>query len=102
MGDLGSMALGGVLAIIALQSQQWLLLPVVGIVFVGEGLSSLLQIGYYKYTRWRTGTGVRLFKMAPLHHHLRINGWSNPQITQRFVVINMASALLAISLSLWN
>ena len=102
MGDLGSMALGGVLAIIALQSQQWLLLPVVGIVFVGEGLSSLLQIGYYKYTRWRTGTGVRLFKMAPLHHHLRINGWSNPQITQRFVVINMASALLAISLSLLN
>ncbi len=102
MGDLGSMALGGVLAIIALQSQQWLLLPIVGIIFVIEGCSSFIQVVYFKYTRMRTGEGVRLFKMAPLHHHLRFNGWSNPQITQRFVVINMASALLAVSLALWT
>ncbi|MEY2845900.1 MAG: hypothetical protein RL076_1446 [Chloroflexota bacterium] len=102
MGDLGSMALGGALAVIALQSQQWLLLPIVGIIFVVEGLSSFIQMVYFKYTRIRTGEGVRIFKMAPLHHHLRLKGWSNPQITQRFVVINMASALLAVSLALWT
>jgi phospho-N-acetylmuramoyl-pentapeptide-transferase len=99
---LGSMALGGALAVIALQSQQWVLLPIVGIIFVVEGLSSFIQVVYFKYTRWRTGEGVRIFKMAPLHHHLRIKRWSNPQITQRFVVINMASALLAVSLALWT
>jgi phospho-N-acetylmuramoyl-pentapeptide-transferase len=100
MGDLGSMAFGGVLAIIALQSQQWLLLPIVGIIFVVEGLSSFLQIGYFKYTRRVTGTPVRLLKMAPLHHHLRMTGWSNPQITQRFVVITMACAMIAIALAM--
>lgn len=102
MGDLGSMALGGVLAIIALQSQQWLLLPLVGIIFVVEGLSSFVQVAYFKYTRHTKGEGSRIFKMAPLHHHLRFNGWSNPQITQRFVVINMACALVAVSLALWT
>lgn len=102
MGDLGSMALGGVLAIIALQSQQWLLLPLIGGIFVVEGLSSMLQVLYFKYTRWRTGTPVRWLKMAPLHHHLRINGWSNPQITQRFVIIAMACAFVAISLLMWT
>lgn len=102
MGDLGSMALGGVLAVIALQSQQWLLLPIVGIIFVIEGLSSFVQMAYFKYTRITQGEGVRLFRMAPLHHHLRFGGWSNPQITQRFVVINMASALVAVSLALWT
>lgn len=102
MGDLGSMALGGVLAIIALQSQQWLLLPLIGAVFVVEGVSSLVQVLYFKYTRWRTGTPVRLLKMAPLHHHLRLNNWSNPQITQRFVIAATACALVAVSFVLWT
>jgi phospho-N-acetylmuramoyl-pentapeptide-transferase len=96
------MALGGVLAVIALQSQQWLLLPIVGIIFVIEGGSSLVQMLYFKYTRITRGEGVRLLRMAPLHHHLRKEGWSNPQITQRFVVVNMASALVAVSLALWT
>jgi phospho-N-acetylmuramoyl-pentapeptide-transferase len=100
MGDLGSMALGGALAVIALQSQQWLLLPIVGMVFVVEAVSSFAQIWYYKYTRRTTGVPVRLFKMAPLHHHLRITGWSNPQITQRFVVITLASSMVAIALAM--
>ena len=102
MGDLGSMALGGVLAIIALQSQQWLLLPLIGMVFVVEGLSSMLQVVYFKYTRWRTGTPVRLLAMAPLHHHLSLKKWSNPQITQRFVIVATACALVAVSLVLWT
>jgi phospho-N-acetylmuramoyl-pentapeptide-transferase len=74
----------------------------IGGVFVVEGLSSMLQVLYFKYTRWRTGTPVRWLKMAPLHHHLRINGWSNPQITQRFVIIAMACAFVAISLLMWT
>ncbi len=100
MGDLGSMALGGILAMIALQSQQWILLPLIGAVFVVEGVSSFVQVVYFKWTRWRTGTPVRLFKMAPLHHHLRISGWSNPQITQRFVIIAMACAFVGVAFAM--
>ena len=100
MGDLGSMALGAVLAVIALQSQQWLLLPLIGIVFVGETISSAVQKYYYKYSRWRTGTPVRVFRMAPLHHHLELSGWSETQVTQRFVLISMVAALLGVSLAL--
>ena len=100
MGDLGSMALGAVLAVIALQSQQWLLLPVIGVVFVAEALSSAIQKGYYKYSRWRTGTPVRVFRMAPLHHHFELGGWSETQITQRFVLITMIATLIGVSLAL--
>lgn len=100
MGDLGSLALGAVLAVIALQSQQWLLLPVIGVVFVGEAVSSLLQKYYYKYTRRRTGEPQKLFKMAPLHHHYELSGWSETQITQRFVMITMVAAFIGVSLAL--
>lgn len=100
MGDLGSMALGAVLAVIALQSQQWLLLPLIGVVFVSEAVSSAVQKYYYKYSRWRTGTPVRVFRMAPLHHHLELSGWSETQITQRFVLITMVAALVGVSLAL--
>jgi phospho-N-acetylmuramoyl-pentapeptide-transferase len=100
MGDLGSMALGAVLAVIALQSQQWLLLPLIGVVFVGEALSSAIQKNYYKFSRWRTGTPVRVFKMAPLHHHFEMSNWSETQITQRFVLITIIASLLGISLTL--
>ena len=100
MGDLGSMALGAVLAVIALQSQQWLLLPLIGVVFVGEALSSAIQKSYYKFSRWRTGTPVRVFRMAPLHHHFELGGWSETQITQRFVLITMVATLIGVSLAL--
>jgi phospho-N-acetylmuramoyl-pentapeptide-transferase len=100
MGDLGSLALGGALAVIALQSQQWLLLPVVGAVFVAEGLSVLIQTGYFKWTKRRTGQGRRVFKMAPLHHHFELLGWSETQVMQRFVLVGMVAALIGISLAL--
>jgi phospho-N-acetylmuramoyl-pentapeptide-transferase len=77
-----------------------LLLPIIGIVFVGEAASSGLQKFYYKYTRWRTGTPVRLFRMAPLHHHFELGGWSETQITQRFVMITMVATFLGVSLAL--
>ncbi|MFP4436028.1 MAG: phospho-N-acetylmuramoyl-pentapeptide-transferase [Chloroflexaceae bacterium] len=100
MGDTGSLALGAVLAIVALQSQQWLLLPVVGVVFVAEALSVILQTSYFKWTRRRYGEGRRLFKMAPLHHHFELLGWSQPQVTQRFVLIGAVAAMIGISLAL--
>ncbi len=100
MGDLGSLALGATLAIVALQSQQWVLLPVIGIVFVIEALSSMIQTGYFKWTKWRYGEGRRVFKMAPLHHHFELLGWSQPQVTQRFVLIGTVAAMVGISLAL--
>jgi phospho-N-acetylmuramoyl-pentapeptide-transferase len=100
MGDLGSLALGATLALVALQSQQWILLPVVGIVFVVEALSSMLQTGYFKWTKRRYGQGRRIFKMAPLHHHFELLGWSQVQVTQRFVLIGTMAALIGISLAI--
>lgn len=100
MGDTGSLALGAVLAVVALQSQQWLLLPVVGIVFVLEALSVIIQTSYFKWTKRRFGQGRRVFKMAPLHHHFELLGWSQPQVTQRFVLIGAVAAMVGISLAL--
>ncbi len=100
MGDAGSLALGAVLAIVALQSQQWLLLPVVGVVFVAEALSVIIQTGYFKWTKRRFGEGRRVFKMAPLHHHFELLGWSQTQVMQRFVLIGAVAAMIGISLAL--
>lgn len=100
MGDTGSLALGATLAVVALQSQQWLLLPVVGIVFVAEALSVIIQTTYFKWTKYRFGEGRRVFKMAPLHHHFELLGWSQPQVTQRFVLIGTVAAMIGISLAL--
>jgi phospho-N-acetylmuramoyl-pentapeptide-transferase len=100
MGDLGSLALGAALALVALQSQQWLLLPVIGVIFVVEAFSSMIQTGYFKWTKRRYGEGRRVFKMAPLHHHFELLGWSQPQVTQRFVLIGTVAAMIGISLAL--
>lgn len=100
MGDTGSLALGATLAVVSLQSQQWLLLSVVGIVFIVEALSSMLQTTYFKWTKRRFGEGRRIFKMAPLHHHFELLGWSQVQVTQRFVLIGTVAAMVGISLAL--
>lgn len=100
MGDLGALALGATLAVVALQSQQWLLLPVVGVVFMAEALSVLIQTGYFKWTKRRYGQGRRVFKMAPLHHHFELLGWSQVQVTQRFVLIAAVAVMVGISLAL--
>lgn len=100
MGDTGALALGATLAIVALISQAWLLLPIVGIVFVVEAASVVIQRYYFKYTRIRTGTGRRVFKMAPLHNHFELKGWSEMQIVQRFVMIGIIAAMIGISLAL--
>ncbi len=95
MGDVGSMALGATLATVALMTEQWLLLAVIGAVFVGEALSVMLQVGYFKWSK-----GKRLFKMAPVHHHFELLGWSEVQVTQRFWLIAAVAAMVGIALAL--
>ena len=95
MGDTGSLALGASLATAAFMTGQWLLLPVVGAVFVAETLSVMLQVTYFK----RTG-GKRLFKMTPLHHHFEMLGWSEPQVTLRFWLFGMMAGLFGVALAI--
>ncbi|HEY7291272.1 MAG TPA: phospho-N-acetylmuramoyl-pentapeptide-transferase [Vicinamibacterales bacterium] len=92
MGDVGSLALGAALGIIAILIKQELLLPIVGGIFVLEGLSVILQVGYFKMTG-----GKRLFRMAPLHHHFELIGWSEPKVITRFVIVAIIFALFSLA-----
>ena len=95
MGETGALALGASLAIVALMTGHWLLLPLIGIVFVSEAVSNLAQISYYKLTN-----GKRLLKRAPLHHHFEELGWEESGIVTRFWVIGLAAAMVGIALAL--
>ncbi len=100
MGDTGALALGATLAVVALMTGQWLLLPVIALVPVAETLAVILQVGYFKYTKRKYGAGRRLFKMAPLHNHFELKGWSETQIVQRFWLIGICAAMIGIALAL--
>jgi phospho-N-acetylmuramoyl-pentapeptide-transferase len=100
MGGLGSLALGATLAVVALMSFQWLLLPIVGLIFVAEAGSVTIQVSYFKLSRRLTGVGRRVFKMTPLHLHFELSGWSETQITQRFWIVGVLAAMLGIALAL--
>ncbi len=100
MGDTGALAIGAALATAAFMTGQWLLLPIVGFVFMAETASVILQVLYYKWTKRRTGEGRRLFKMTPLHHHFELLGWSETQVTMRFWMLGMMSGLLGVALAL--
>ena len=95
MGDVGALALGGGLAVVAFMTGHWLLLPIVGIVFFIEGASTYLQIGYFKLTG-----GRRIFRMAPLHHHFEELGWSEVQVVQRFWILGTLGASAGVILAL--
>ena len=97
MGDTGSLALGGVLGIIAVLIHQPLVLVIAGGVFVVEAASVLLQTSWFKYTRHRTGTGRRIFLMAPLHHHFEKKGWYESQVVTRFYILCILCAVVALS-----
>lgn len=100
MGDVGSMALGATLGVVALMTGQWLLLPIIGFPFLAETLSVILQVGSAKFSRRFLGRDLRPFKMAPLHHHFELLGWSETQVTQRFFLIGLLSGMLGIALAL--
>jgi phospho-N-acetylmuramoyl-pentapeptide-transferase len=95
MGDSGSLALGATLAIVAMMLGQVFLLPIIGFVFVAEALSVMLQVLFFRVTG-----GRRLFRMAPLHHHFEMMGWSETQVAQRFWLISMVTGLLGVALAL--
>jgi len=98
MGDTGSLSLGATLAVVALMTGQWPLLPIIAVIPVSTTLSVMLQTSYFKYTRRRYGVGRRLFKMAPLHHHFELLGWSETQVVQRFWLISLLCAMIGVAL----
>ncbi len=91
MGDVGSLALGGALGTVAILIKQELLLVIVGGVFVLEGLSVIIQVTSFKLT------GRRVFKMAPLHHHFELSGWSEPKVITRFLIASIIFALFSLT-----
>ena len=97
MGDTGSLALGGALGLIALLIHQPFVLVIAGGVFVVEAVSVMLQTGWFKFTRMRTGTGQRIFLKAPLHHHFEVKGWYESQVVARFYIMGIVCALVALS-----
>ncbi len=97
MGDTGSLAMGGLIGYIAIVIRQEVTLFIVGGIFVIEAISVMLQVGYFKYTRIRFGTGRRIFLMAPLHHHFQKKGWTETQVVVRFWMIGAMLAALALA-----
>ncbi len=97
MGDVGALALGGALGVIAIVVRQEIVLFVMGGVFVVETLSVMLQVTYFKYTKRRFGEGRRIFLMAPLHHHFEQSGWKETQVVVRFWIITMMLVLAGLA-----
>jgi phospho-N-acetylmuramoyl-pentapeptide-transferase len=97
MGDTGSLALGGLIGVMAFMIHQPFTLVIVGGVFVLELLSVVLQVGWFKFTRRRFGEGRRLFLMAPLHHHFQKRGWPETKVVLRFWVLSLGFALLGLA-----
>jgi phospho-N-acetylmuramoyl-pentapeptide-transferase len=97
MGDTGSLALGGALAIIAVLIHQPLVLVIAGGVFVLEAGSVIVQTSWFRYTRLRFGTGRRVFLMAPIHHHFEKKGWYESQVVMRFYILGVLCAVFALS-----
>jgi len=95
MGDTGSMALGSTLAVVALMTGQWPLLIVIAVIPLSEALSVVIQVIYFRLTK-----GKRFFKMAPIHLHFELLGWSETQVVQRFWLIGLLAAMVGIGLSL--
>jgi phospho-N-acetylmuramoyl-pentapeptide-transferase len=91
MGDIGSLSLGGALAMVAVIAKQEILLAIVGGIFVIEALSVIIQVSVYQTKR------KRVFKMAPIHHHYELKGWAEPKIIVRFWIITIILSLIAIS-----
>jgi len=97
MGDVGALALGGMLGTIAIIVRQEIVLFIMGGVFVVETLSVMLQVGWFKYTKRKFGQGRRIFHMAPLHHHFEVKGWKETQVVVRFWIISMMLVLIGLS-----
>ena len=96
MGDTGSLAIGGVIAVIAIAVRKEWLIPILCGVFLVENLSVIMQVSYFKFTRKKYGVGKRIFKMSPLHHHYQVNGLHESKIVTRFWIIGILLAIISI------
>ena len=96
MGDTGSLTIGGIIAVIAIAVRKEWLIPVLCGVFLAENLSVVMQVGYFKYTKKKYGTGRRIFKMSPLHHHYQKSGYHESKIVTRFWIVGILLAILTI------
>ena len=96
MGDTGSLTMGGIIAVIAIIIRKELLIPVLCGIFFAESISVMLQVGYFKYTKKRSGEGKRIFLMAPLHHHYQKKGYHESKIVTRFWVVGILLAVITI------
>jgi phospho-N-acetylmuramoyl-pentapeptide-transferase len=96
MGDTGSLALGGIIAVLAIVIRKELFIPILCGVFLVENISVIMQVGWFKYTRTRFGTGRRIFLMAPLHHHFQKKGYAEPKIVIRFLIIGLLLAVITV------
>ncbi len=94
MGDTGSLAIGGVIAVLAIMIRKELLLPILCGIFLAENLSVVLQVSYFKRTKRKYGEGRRIFKMSPLHHHFQMLGYPEPKIVQRFFIVGIMLAVV--------
>lgn len=97
MGDVGSLAIGGALGTVAILTKQEFMLPFVGGIFIIEALSVMMQVGYFKFTKRTTGTGKRIFKQAPIHHHFQLGGMTEAKVVFRFVIIAILFALASLA-----
>ena len=97
MGDVGSLSLGAALGTLAILLKKEILLIIIGGVFVIESLSVILQVTYYRYTKYMYGKGKRILKMAPLHHHFELKGWPESHVVIRFWIIGIILALLSLT-----
>jgi len=96
MGDTGSLALGGIIAVFAIIIRKELLIPILCGVFLVQSLSVIIQVVYFKYTRKRFGEGRRIFKMAPLHHHYQKDGYHEAKIVMRFLIVGIILAVVTV------
>ncbi len=96
MGDTGSLAIGGIIAVFEIIIRKELLIPILCGIFIVENFSVVLQVGYFKYTKRKYGEGRRIFRMAPLHHHYQMKGFPEPKIVMRFMIVGIILAVITI------
>ena len=96
MGDTGSLALGGIIAVFAIIIRKELLIPILCGIFFVESISVIMQVSYFKYTRKKYGVGRRIFRMTPIHHHYQMKGYPEPKIVTRFMIVAILLAVITI------
>jgi phospho-N-acetylmuramoyl-pentapeptide-transferase len=97
MGDVGSLGIGGAIGTVAVLTKQEFMMVIIGGVFIIEAASVAMQVSYFQFTKRSGGTGKRIFKMSPLHHHFEVSGWKETKIVFRFLIVAILFALLGLS-----